>query len=96
MVVTGEQQHAAMTRGPRGVAVLQGVAAAIDARALGVPHRKDAVILGAGEEIAVGCPTPRWRRGPIDRGLEPDVIFFDKASCSPQCLIKTTGNGEPR
>ena len=50
VVVAGEQQHPAMRRRAGGIAVLQRVAAAVDARPLGVPHGKDAVVFGAGEQ----------------------------------------------
>ena len=42
MVVAGDDQHAAMRRGAVGVAVLQRVAGAVDARALAVPEAEDA------------------------------------------------------
>ena len=45
MVVAGEHQHAAVARGAGEVGVLEHVAAAVDARALAVPHGEHAVVV---------------------------------------------------
>jgi len=47
MVIGGQGQHAAVLRGAGGVAVLEHVAAAVDAGAFAVPHGEHAVVLGA-------------------------------------------------
>ena len=53
VVVAGQRQHAAVLRGAGGVAVLEHVAAAVDARALAVPHGEHAVVLRAGEQVGL-------------------------------------------
>ncbi len=51
-----------MLAGACCVRMLEHVAAAIDARALAVPHRKDAVVLGAFVHVDLLCPPYRGRR----------------------------------
>ena len=51
VIVAGEAEHAAMLRGAGGIAVLQHVAGAVDARALAVPDAEHAVLACAGREL---------------------------------------------
>ncbi len=91
VIVAGKEQHPTVSRRPRGVAMLERVAAAIDAWPFGVPHRKYAVVFGAGKQIELlsspdrGCPELL-----IDRGLKVDVAPFEKPSGIPQSLIEAT------
>ncbi len=65
VVVAGQQQHAAVLRRAGVVGVLEHVAAAVDARALAVPHGEHAVVLARrGRVRPAACPTPRWPRAP--------------------------------
>ena len=51
MVIAGHGQHAALGKGPREIGVLEGVAGAVHARRLAVPHAVDAVELRAREKV---------------------------------------------
>ena len=65
VVVAGQRQHAAMRRGAGRVAVLEHVAAAVDARPLAVPHaRTRRRTWRRGTARPAGCPRPRSRPGP--------------------------------
>ena len=84
MIVAGQQQHPAIARGAGGIAVLEGVAAAVDARPLAVPHGKDALVAGAGEQIELlAAPYRGGAQFFVDRRLELDVIAFAKAARLP-------------
>ncbi len=89
VVVAGEQQHPAMRRRAGGIAVLQRVAAAVDPRSLGVPHGKDAIVFGAGEQTELlAAPYRGGRELFVDRRLKADVVVFDKAARAPQRLVE--------
>ena len=49
VVVGRKREHAAVFRGARRIAVFEHIATAIDPGAFAVPHRKHAVVLGAGK-----------------------------------------------
>jgi hypothetical protein len=89
VVVAGEHQHAAVLRGAGGVGVLEDVAAAIDARALAVPHREHTVVLCAGEEVQL-LRAPDRGRGEVlvQPGLEPDVVALEVRARAPQRLVE--------
>ncbi len=53
VVVTRQQQHAAVGCNTCRIAVLEHVAGAVDPRALAVPHGEHAVVLGAGEQVGL-------------------------------------------
>ena len=75
VVVAGEQQHPAMRRRAGGVAVLERVAAAVDPGPLAVPHGKDAVVFGAGEQPELLAAPDRGRAELlVDRRLKADVV----------------------
>src|SRR3546814_5617608 len=79
MVVTAERQHAAMLRGAGGIAVLEDIHRAVDAGALAVPDRIDAVIVGAGEQVELLAATDRGGgEVVVHAGLELDVIGFEE------------------
>ena len=61
MVVAREHEHAAVLRGAREVGVLEHIAAAVDARALAVPHGEHAVDLRVGVEIDLLAAPDRGR-----------------------------------
>ena len=89
MIVAGQQQNAAMRGGAGGIAVLQRVAAAVDARSLGVPHRKDAVVFGVRKEVELlTAPNRGGAELFVDRGLKANVVLFDKAAGIPQRLVE--------
>ncbi len=73
------------------VGVFEGVAAAIDARALAVPHAEHAIVLGAGIEVdLLGAPQGGCRQVLIEAGLEFYVVLLDEALGLPQRLVETT------
>ena len=89
VVVAREHQHAAVLRGAGGVGVLEHVAAAVDARALAVPHAEDAVVVRAGNMLS--CCVPQIDgRGEVfvDAGLELDVVRFEVRLRAPQRLVE--------
>ena len=64
VVVAGQREHAAVLRRAGEVGVLEHVAAAVDARALAVPHGEHAIDPGARGDSAAACPRSPSRRGP--------------------------------
>src|SRR4051794_13922276 len=89
MIVAGERQHAAVLRSAGGVRVLEDVAAAIDAGALAVPHREDAVVARLGKKVEL-LRAPDRRRGQVfvDARLEADVVTLEMRPRAPQRLVE--------
>ncbi len=88
-VVAGDQQHAAVFGGAGVVGVAEDVAAAIDARALAVPHRKHAVELGLREQVQL-LRAPHRRGGEVfvEAGLEADVVLLEEGRGAVQGEIQ--------
>src|SRR3954454_14885919 len=78
-----------MGRGTGRVAVLQRVAAAIDARPLAVPDGENAVVFRPGKQADL-LAAPYRRRGQllVDRRLELEMVALDKAARAPQRLVE--------
>src|ERR1700730_9217789 len=90
VVVAGKEKHPAMPRRTGGVAVLQGVATAIDPGSLAVPQGEDAVIFGPGEQTDLLTAPDRGRAELlVDRRLKAYVIALEKPSGAPQALVET-------
>ena len=90
MVVAGENQHAAVLRGARGVAVTEYVAAAVDAGALAVPDADHAVIFGAGREVELlRAPDRGGGKVLVHAGLELDVVLLEVFSGGEKLLVVT-------
>src|SRR6516225_5525003 len=72
-----------------GITMLKRVAAAIDAGSFGVPQCKYAVVLRTRKQIDL-LTSPDRRRAEllVDRGLEVDVVPFEKAARAPKGLIE--------
>ena len=89
MVVAGQQQHAAVLGDAGRVAVLEHVAAAVDTRALAVPHGKHAVIARAGEQVGL-LAAPHRGGGQlfVDPGPEVDVVVLKEGLGLPQTLVQ--------
>jgi hypothetical protein len=89
VVVAGHQQHAAMFRGAGVVHVLEDVAAAVHARALGVPHGEHAVVLGRADQVD-GLGAPDGGRGQVfvHARHELDAAGFQVALGLPQVLVQ--------
>jgi len=89
VVVAGQQQHAAVGRDAGGIAVLEHVAAAIDARSLAVPEGKHAVVAGAGEQVGLlAAPHRGGAQLLVDAGLEVDGVLLEKLACLPEALVE--------
>ncbi len=88
MIVAGHHQHPAMRRGPVGVAVLERVPGAVDARSLAVPHRKHALDLAVGIGFDL-LSAEHGRRGQIlvDGGQELDAVFGNQRLGAPQFQV---------
>ena len=84
-VVAGQHQHAALRSGAGVVAVLQGVARAVDAGALPVPDGEHAVVLRALEEVRLlGAPDRRRSEVFVHAGLEADVVRLELLAGLPE------------
>ena len=85
-----------MLRRAGGVGVLEHVAAAVDARALAVPHREHAVVLRAGEQVdLLRAPDGGGGEVLVDARLEPDVAALE-VLCARQSVWSNPPSGEPR
>src|SRR5258708_38472887 len=107
MVVAREEEDSTLGRGAGGIAVLEDVAGAVDARPLAVPHGEDAVVFGAREQAdLLRAPDRGGAEILVDAGLEFDVVLLEEALRAPQPLIEAAerraaitrdeaGGGEP-
>jgi hypothetical protein len=88
VVVTRHHQHTAVRRAAIGVAVLDRVAGAVDARALAVPHRKHAVDRALGIRFhALGAEHLRGREFLVDRRHEADAGLGELGPRLPDRLV---------
>src|SRR5690606_3505118 len=89
VVVAGRDEHASAPRRAGGVAVLERVAGAIDARPFAVPQREDAVVARAGKEARLlRAPDRRCGEILVEARLEPDVGRLEPALRAPQLAIE--------
>ena len=88
VVVTGEHQHAAVTRGPGRIRVLEHVAGAVDPRALAVPHREHAIDVRARRQRDL-LRAPHGGRGElfVEARLEHDPVLLQVLARLPQRLV---------
>ena len=71
------------------VAVLEHVERAVDARALAVPEREHAVVLGAREQAdLLRAPDRGGGEVLVDAGLEDDVALLEELARPPQRLVE--------
>src|SRR6202011_2988322 len=91
VVVAGKEKHPTMLRRTGGVAVLQGVATAIDPGSLAVPQGEDAVIFGPREQTDL-LTAPNRRRAElfIDCRLKAYVVALEDPPGAPQALVDPT------
>ena len=84
MVVSGENEHAAVFRCSGGIGVLEYVAAPVHARPLAVPQGKHAVVFRVRVQIDL-LRAPDRRRGEIlvHAGLKADVEFLEMRFRAP-------------
>ena len=89
VVVAGEHEHAAVLRRAGEVRVLEHVAAAVDARALAVPHGEDAVDVRARvQRHLLRAPDRGGREVLVQAGLELDVRAVEELLRLPQRLVE--------
>src|SRR5690606_394683 len=89
MVVAGRDEHAAVPRRPRRIAVLERVAGAIDARSLAVPEREHAVVARAGEEPRLlGAPDRRRGEVLVQARLEADTGRLEITLRAPELPVE--------
>ncbi len=91
VVVAGQHQHAAMLRRSGEIRVLEHVAAAVDARALAIPHRKYAVDRGAGvQRHLLRAPDRSRREVLVQPRLEFDLRTLEEFRRFPQREVEPT------
>src|SRR5271155_1089230 len=90
VVVAGKEKHPTTRCRTGGVAVLQGVATAVDPGSLAVPQGEDAVVLGPREQTDL-LTAPNRRRAElfVDCRLKAYVVALEKPPGAPQALVKT-------
>src|SRR5476649_1708251 len=94
MVVTGQDQYAAVLGGTGIVGVLEDVAAAVDAGALAVPDAENAVVFGAVIKMdLLGAPKGGRREVLVEAGLEFDVALLDELLGLPERLVEAAERG---
>ena len=91
VVVTGDQQHAAVFGCAGRIGVLEHVAGTIDAWPLAIPDAEHAVVFGAGKQTDL-LRSPHGGRSQffIYAGRKKDVLILQKFFRLPQRLIVTT------
>src|SRR5439155_10922949 len=95
-VVAAEGQHAAVTPDAGEVGVLENVARAVHARALAVPHAKDAVVLGSGEEVGELAAVDRGRAEVlVEPGDEDDVVLAKEIRIALQGQVEPAEGRAP-
>ncbi|MCG3190125.1 MAG: hypothetical protein LKCHEGNO_02736 [Burkholderiaceae bacterium] len=88
VVVAGHHQHAAVRRAAVGVAVLDGIARAVDARALAVPHREHAIDRAL--RVALDALRAQHLGGPqllVDRRHKADAGLGELRARLPDRLV---------
>jgi len=94
VVVTGEQQHAAMGCCAGQIAVFENVAGPVHARPLAVPHGEDALLLRVRKQVELlGAPDCGGGEVFVDGGAEDDVVAFEEALCARHLLVDGAQRG---
>ena len=89
MIVADDAEHAAMLRRAGAMGVADRVDAAVDAWALAVPHRIDAVIFRIAEDTDLLRPPDRRRRQIfVHGGQEADIGTGQEPLGGPQLLVQ--------
>ena len=89
VVVAHQADHAAMGRGAGHVAVAEDVAGAVDARALAVPEREDAVILALALQLGLlRAPDGGGGEVLVQAGLEDDVGRLELLAGARELLVE--------
>jgi len=89
VIVAGGDDHTAVLRRARRVAVLERIAGAIDARALAVPQSEHTVVKSARKQIdLLRAPDRRRREILVEPRLKADVRGIEERPCAPQLAIE--------
>jgi hypothetical protein len=84
-IIAGQDENAAVFRRAVVVALAHGVEALVESGALAVPHRTHAVVIGVVVIVNLLRPPDRGRGHVfIGCGPEPNVVFLDLISSTPQ------------
>ena len=96
MVVAHQREHAAMGRGAGHVRVAEYVTRAVDARALAVPEREDAVVLALAAHLGLlGTPAGGGREFFVQPWLEDDVAGLEDLARLHQLLVEPAERRSP-
>src|SRR6186713_84241 len=89
VVVAGHGQDAAMWRGAGEIGMAEDVAAAVDARALAVPHAEDAIVFALAAELRLLRPPQRGGRQVfVDAGLEAHMRGVEEFLRALELLVE--------
>ncbi len=89
VVIARKNQHTALGRDPRRVAVFEHITAAIHPRTFAVPQRKHAVVLTVGKEIdLLAAPDGRGRKFFVDTRLEMDGVLLQVVFGIPKAFVQ--------
>jgi hypothetical protein len=95
-VVADQRQHAAVLADARVVGVLEGIAGAIHARRLAVPHAEHAVVLGVGKEPRHLAAEHRGRcQVLVEARGEHDVVLLEQRAVAFERLVETPQGRPP-
>ena len=90
-VVAAEREHTAVWRRPCIIAVLEGVARAVDTGPLAVPDAEDAVVLRAAADVRqLRAPDGGGRQILVDAGLETDLVLLEEGLRLPERQVVGT------
>jgi hypothetical protein len=91
VIVAGDGEHAAVPRRAGGIAVLERIARAVDARTLAVPEAEDPVAARARKQVRL-LRAPDRRRGEVlvEPGLELDPGGRERRSGAPELAVEPT------
>ncbi len=94
MVVAHQGEHAAMPRGTGEIDVAEHIAAAVDAGALAVPERENAVEAAFAAHFGL-LRAPDGGRGQVlvEAGLKQDVVGFEDVSGANEIMIEAAERG---
>jgi hypothetical protein len=91
VIITRDQQYAAVSRATREIQMLEDIAAAIDARPFSVPKRKHAGVVGFTDQMELLRPPYGGSRHLlVDSGLKLDVVDVKMPLRFPERLVKST------
>ena len=91
VIIARHCQDPAMAGCAKRIGVFDDIHATVNSRAFAIPHPKNAVVAGTGEQIGLlAAPNCGCRQFLIDPGLKVDVVFLEPGSGFPHGLVNTT------